>query len=496
MTVPSADLTVLDGALGVVPQGNGDVAAVIAPATAGPLNTPAAFTQGDDVETAHTSGELVEWAYYLLKTPGRPIITNRAVASTVGGYGSVDNTGMTGGATASAHAATVPIDEYDAKVLFVTGGTVGSASPEITYKTSLDGGQTYSEVTSLGTSTTIAFPDGSVAFDLTSSTVVADDYFTCRTVAPAMTTGDLAAALTALQSSGHWWDFLVVGGVVDATMIIQLDAWAKAIWALGKHKKIMCSIRRPTIGETEAQYYAACAVIRSAAGSSDYIAVCAGDSYTQSGKSNRSYMRPAHWACAARACSSLVDDSARISLAQVAKDGHGGALPADVRILDVNKNPIAHDEYQSPGLDDLGFMVLRTFPEPGKDGTYINIPRVFAAVGSDWRVWHYISLRNKAADIIKPYLTDQLEKPIRANSKTGYIYEPDAVTIEEGALDLLNTGLANDVSPGGISFKITRGDNILSTQRLRTKLRMVPLVYFDKADCELGLVNPARVVPV
>ncbi len=490
MTVPSGDITVLDGALGVVPQGNGDVAAVIAPATGGPLNLPAAFSQGSDVKTNFKAGELVEWAHYLLKAPGRPAVVVRSEATTAGGYGTVDNTGMTGSADASAHAATVPVDEYDAKVLFVAGGTVGVSG--ITYKTSLDGGRTYGQLRELGTATTITFEDGNVAFDLTTSTVVAGDYFTCATTAPAMTSSDLAAALTALQATGLWWDFLVVGGVVDAAMIIQLDAWAASLWALGKHKKIMCSVRRPTAGETEAQYYAACQAIRAAAGSSQYVAVCAGDSLTQSGVSNRQYMRPAHWACAARACSSLVDDSARISLAQVAADGHGGRLPADVKIQDANKNPIAHDEWANPGLDDLGFMVLRTFP--GRDGTFINLPRTFAAVGSDWRVWHYISLRNKAADAIKPYLEEQLEKPIRADSKTGFIYEADAKAIEEGAKDILKAAIGNAVSPNGISFTIVRGDNILSTQRLRTKLRMVPLVYFDKADCELGLINPARVV--
>lgn len=492
MTVPSGDITVLDGALGVVPQGNGDVAAVIAPATSGPLNLAAAFTQGADVATNFVSGELVEWAHYLLKTPGRPIVVVRSIATTDGGYGSVDNTGMTGSCDASAHSATKPIDEYDTKVLFVTGGTVGTSSPAITYKTSLDNGKNYSQVKSLGTSTTITFDDGGVAFDLTTSTIVAGDSFVCRTTAPAMVSADLATALTTLQETGHWWDFLVVGGVVDAAMVIQLDAWAQALWALGKHKKIMVSMRRPNVGESELDYYAAVQAFRTAAGSSNFIAVCAGDCLTQSGITNRQYMRPAHWPCAQKACSNQVDDSARISLAQVAADGHGGALPADVKIRGVNKEPIAHDEWRNPGMDDLGFMVLRTFPT--REGTFINMPRTFAAAGSDWRVWHYISLRNKAADVLKPYLEEQLEKPVRANSKTGFIYDADAKSIEEGAKSILEAAIGNDVSPNGISFTVVRGDNILSTQRLRTKLRMVPLVYFDKADCELGLVNPARVV--
>jgi hypothetical protein len=498
MTVPEATITALDGALGVVPPGSGDVAAAIAPSTGGPLNLPAAFARGPDIVTNFTAGELVELGGYLLKTPGRPAVVVRADADTDGAYGSVVTTGMTGLSVPTADTAVKPIDDYEAVVRFVVGGTVGAASPAITYQTSLDGGRTYSGVMSLGTATKITFADGGVAFDLTTSTVVAGDVFTCRTSGPRMVTQNLADALVALQGTALHWDFLVVGGVVDADMIIQLDAWAAALWALGLHKKVLCSARGPNVGETEAQYYAAMQALRTAAGTSLYVHVAAGCSKTASAVSGRKYRRPAAWPIAQRACSSVVSNPARYSLAQVAADGHGGPLPSDVKITDATGNPDEHDEWANPGLDDLHFMTLRTFPTPvdERGQVYINRPVSFAATGSDWDSWHRISLRNQAADALKPYLQKRLQKPIPVNARTGFILESEAIDIEEGAKQTLKDAIGEAVSPGGIFFSVARSDNLLANATLRTTARLVPLVYPDKVGCELGLLNPVRVTAV
>ena len=162
---PAVDLTILDGGLGIIPPTNGDVLAIVGPASSGPLNTPAAFARGKDVQTNFTSGLMVEAAALLIQLTGKPVVvirTNTTTPGTTTGFAS----SFAGTAVPSIDASTVPDDDYEVYLQVVAGGVLGT--PGVTYQWSLDDGRTLSAVTALGAALTITIPTpaGLVKIDL------------------------------------------------------------------------------------------------------------------------------------------------------------------------------------------------------------------------------------------------------------------------------------------------------------------------------------------
>lgn len=80
------------------------------------------------------------------------------------------------GTAAITAGSTSPLENYDIAVVFVTGGTVGTAG--ISYKTSTDNGMTYGPVTPLGTSTTLTVPGTGVSFSLAAGTINTNEAIT------------------------------------------------------------------------------------------------------------------------------------------------------------------------------------------------------------------------------------------------------------------------------------------------------------------------------
>jgi len=93
-----------------------------------------------------------------------PAAIYRTPITTQGSYGAVDSSGVTGTVVVTAHSATKPYGTYEAYLRIITGGLVGTDG--ITYVWSLDNGRSTSNVTGLGTATSITLPHSNVQFDL------------------------------------------------------------------------------------------------------------------------------------------------------------------------------------------------------------------------------------------------------------------------------------------------------------------------------------------
>lgn len=483
MPIPTVDITQSNGALKSLP-GNvlGDIAVVAGPSTTGDLLIPAAYARPEDVIADFGAGPMVELAATLLtRAPGKPLIVCRTGADTDGDYGAVDDTGMTGACTPSEHTATVPYDEYEARVDFVTGGTVGVAG--ITYQWSLDDGRTKSAVTALGTATTITFGAGNVAFDLTAASVVAGDYFRCRTVAPQLSAQNLADAQTAIQEISLPWDFVAWANPLDATAIGLNDVWLQAMWDLGVCKKSMGSWRGPNEGETEAQYLAAFAAAMAGVTSS-YQAIGAGYcEFVAATNGKRQYRRPMHWIVAVRAL--RVTRPTRTDLAEYDL----GSLGPDIKIRDASGNRKAglHDELIDPGLDTLGAMTLYTAKDRNGNpiGVYLTTPNIICADDDDGYLWQYRSLRNKTADAVRTALLAWARRPLAIVQKTGYLQPKEASNINADVDDIVRTAVGDSVTAAG--FQINTTDSLaVKNPRLAGKQKLVPLVYPAGFDVDLS----------
>ena len=476
MTIPSVNITQLDGALGVLPSSAGKLLAVVGASSSGTTVTPATYARVTDLTAAFGDGPLVEAAARCIQRTGRPVVVVRTAAATnVGAYGTpVD--GVTGTSTVTVDTDVEPYDDYDVIFEVIAGGTIGVAG--ITYRVSLDNGNNYSAVTGLGTANSVTLI-GNCGLDFGAGTLVAGDTFTFRTTAPRWDDTELLAGLNALSASAVNWGIVHVVGDTSATSAGVIETWMQGINADGKHRTWIANTRLPTSGESEATYLSS---LTSAWSSFTTIrgAMCAGAADIISSVSGRNYRRPiAHHVASAHVA---VDE--QVNLAAIDTGSAAG-----VNIRDAAGNPRHHDESINPGLDDLGFCVLRTWDQ--EPGVFINIPRIFSGGSSDFRLIPHRRVMNLGIETIDAYMRRRLNKEIRVNPTTGYIAETEAKEIESTATKILQAALTTPRKASSVSFVLSRTDNILSTRTLTADVRIVPLAYPETITQTVGFSNPA-----
>lgn len=119
--------------------------------------------------TARGYGDAVDTLTQIIsqKQPGGAPRLPAAIYSTVEGdpgeYGTIDISGVTGTAV-PVLGDTDPYGTYEAQILIVSGGTIGTSG--ITYKWSLDAGRTYGPLQRLGVLDTITIPNSGVSFEI------------------------------------------------------------------------------------------------------------------------------------------------------------------------------------------------------------------------------------------------------------------------------------------------------------------------------------------
>jgi hypothetical protein len=476
MSLPQVRINELDGALGILPPTAGKLYALVGAASAGPTNTPATFARIKDVIVAFGSGPLVEAAAHYIERYGRPVLLVRTGASTAAAASAV-TADATGTSVVTVDAETAAVDDFQAVVQILNGGTVGTAGA--TYRTSLDGGRTFGPKTALGTAHAIVVPGAGVTLALGTGTLVAGDLYAATLTAAHWNPGELGAALDALALSAATWELVHVVGVIDSAAFDVVEGKVAGMLASGKPHAWIGNVAIPTAGETEAAYAAQLAPL-SAAKATKYGSLCAGAIKLVSSISGRVYRRPVSFAYAAMEASvSEETDTADINL----------GLLAGVSIRDDNGNLDEHDEAASPGLDDLRYVTLCT--QDGNAGVYVTRPRCFSPEGSDFFLLPHRRVLNVAHDALRQYFRRRLNKPIRVNAATGFILEAEALEIEAGARAVMRGTLLAKPKASGIQFTLSRTDNIISTRTLRGQARVLPLAYPEFIDLDVGYTNAA-----
>lgn len=477
MSQPSVTLTEQDGALGILPPSSGKLFAIVGNSTSGTVDAPATYARVKDVVATFGAGRLVEGACRYIERFAKPVILTRT-GSTVAAAVTAVTSVATGTSVVAVQATPTPNDDHEYKLLFVTGGTRGTAGA--TYKLSLDGGRTYGPETALGTAITITIPGaGGVVLTLAAGTFVAGDYHTARATAAQWNSTELGTALDALGVSAATWGPAWIVGTLDATSFDTAETKIAGMNAAGKPHNWIGSPRMPTISETEAAYLTAMNTIFSAKVST-YGALSFGAAKVSSAISGRSYKRHAAFAWAPL--------QASVSEEQNIADVNVGAL-SGVSIRDDNGNADEHDESINPGGDDARFVTLRTWD--GLQGVYVNRPRLFSADGSDFALIPHRMVMNLAEVAVRLYLIRRLNRPILVSKTTGFILESEALEIELGARAAMANELLAKPKASDVQFALSRTDNVLSTKTLNGDARVVPLGYPEFIAVTIGFVNPA-----
>lgn len=485
MTTPAARSNETDGNVGVSPSTSGLPLAVLGPALAGTVATPGLYARDSEVISTFTSGPVVSKALYGLRWFGRPVIVVRVATATPGSYGAVDETLVAGTSTPSTDGATNPDDDYEAKIKFPVGGTIGTAG--IKYQTSLDGGQTYGPLTALGTATFIIIPgSGGVKVNFAAGTIVANDVLSFSCIAPVYDSTGLDAALTALRQSSLGWDIFDVTGIMTSALATTCDAQLATMTTKGRHRMGIGHFRVPNAGESRATYRTAFETAFSAyASAGGHMMVTAGDARVQSTFPGRpgNFRRQFGFGVGAK----LASVSEEIEIADL--DPPGGALPG-YSVKDSLGNPEGHDELEFPGLDDLRACVGRTWPD--RQGVFVNKSTLLSPSGSDFQIAPHRRVMNLARTVLDFHMPKILFKPRRVDRKTGFLAETELRSIEKQINAIMNAALTTKPKAEFVQLTLNRNDPVLKPPYpLTGKLRVISLAYVMDITIDVGWFNPA-----
>lgn len=449
------------------------IVAILAPAKSGTFNQPTALTRSTDMVTAFGGGPLVHIGAIVAERTKLPVLLIRtdAAAST---YSALAETAA--GTAVPTAGATPPDDDYDVVIEVITGGVRGTAG--ITYRYTLDGGVTYSGEIALGTATSFVL-DGNVTVLLAAGNLTTGNKISFRTSAGVPSPAHLTAALESLRVTKLPWSTLLV--VTPATSLIaaQVEAWLVALEGAGVFKKAVLGARRRNVGETRAAFATAMQTLMGVFSTiRGGIAADAAD--MRSPIDERWYPR-----------SPSVDYVCRDAVGDVSDDVSAPVLGSSpgVSIFDASLNPKHHDEYLYPGLDDLKFITMRSYPD--RAGAFLSNPRVFSPTGSDYRWLQNVNVINLAASVAQQVLTLRLSVGVETDTDTGFIAEEDALEIEELVNKQLERALVNNRRASAAKFIVSRIDDILSTDTVNGDVEVQFKGYPKKFIIRIGARRPA-----
>ncbi|MBX3205111.1 MAG: hypothetical protein KF764_08575 [Labilithrix sp.] len=476
---PKVGIGKTDGNLGVATDTD-RILAIIAPASAGVMNTGVSVTTKTDLVEEFESGPLVLAGAYMLSL-GIPIVAFRGSPTTDGAYGAINSTEKTGTSAVTA-GTSKPTGTFDGTVEILHGGVVGVAG--IVFRFSLDNELNWSQPQALGTATTLTCDSG-VSFALSNGgdpaeTLMEGDRWTFTTTAPKLLTGDLATSLDALSDySGEWLRALILAEA-DATVLAQCDGAARSYHEDGKYPEFITNTRPRGVEEIRPTYQAALAAI---AGEVQSLEVsCAVDQCEMvDDVTGRRLRVPQSIAYAARLM--LNDDSV-----DAAEKGLG-ALPR-VFLTTRHGERRYHDERRHRGLDVLGFTTMRTWGgRPVSPGAYINNPRLLSGPGSDYRYFQLSAIVNRVIETTYALLEPRLSRGVLCDPATGRIRGDVAASIEEVVNAELRSRYQDPGRVSGVRCALSRNDNVLSTDRITFEVGVQPLAYPKEFIGKAGLVR-------
>lgn len=471
MAIPEVTITIRDGALGLADGNDNGVPAFIGACSSGTANEVNSFSDPQTLKDELGTGPLVEAALLSLAMAGGPVVCVKAPSSTAGAAGAVTPT-KTGTATLAVTGAA--LDAYDVIVEIIQGGATLVAGTA-TFRYSLDGGRTYSPEIAIPTSGVYVIPNTglTLTWTYTSGTgFIAGDKWTFTSTGPSYTLSEAQTALDALIADTSVDPFLVhiVGPASSsanaATMFAAVESKLQSA-ASTNYRYMRAIIETPD--EADATLKAA---FLASAGTRTMVS--GGWAYLISQLSGVAHLRPAAWVVTARAAAVPPHED----LGKVRTGSLGGFV-----------HSLKRDEYKTSGLDAAGFVTLRSYP--GEVGAYVTHGRLKTASGSDFKYLQYGRVADIACKAIRAGQLQFLNDSVRVSKTTGRIIETDARNIEQNLEARVRSAVTEPGYASNLTVLLDRTINVLSTQKLVVRYRIVPLSYAKTIEGDLAFENPA-----
>ena len=486
--LPGAQINKINSSGQTVPQSATGVAAIVAPCSGGGsavTNLATSWVSPGLVQNTYTAGPLVELSAYELDDTagaGLPIVAVKTTTTAVGTLGSptvVKAIASTFSASVAKTAGLDVADDYNAVVnnsiaspipnalagnvagvlvYFTSSGVLGTSGPQ--YVVSLDGGNSCSDVQSMGTATTIVptepntgAPCGfTITVGTAAQTVTAGDYLWFVTVGPRMGTADLIAALQALYVSKLAFDLVLVHGETSESFTSIIEAWVLTMNARGVFPTVVCNTRfknqTPGAVETEVAYASAVTAILAPIVGNDLCVGVDGGAYVSPLSGVTKALPTSSYVVAVCESNEVGTDPAEQDL---------GAL-GNCDIDNPQSTPAFHDEAVYNTLDTPGSNTCATTLRSwsGESGAFITNAYLMSSPGSDYVYIQNNRTMNACCTVAFAMVRKWCSKAVPRDPKTGFILEPVASAWERLVLKRIKRAVAGQVS--GVSFKISRTD--------------------------------------
>ncbi len=214
MAVVSPDITVRpkDGGISTVSSARRRLG-IVGLATLGAANQTLHTSDPEEVIATFGSGELVEAACHVLRNSRRPVALDLGrINPSIPGYALDVSTTRVGTSTGEMTVTGTPNDSYEV-VVEITTSTDDVANADGEFRLSLDGGDSYGNLTAIPVNGTYEIPGTGLTLQFETAESYDDgDVFAFDCVGPGFSSVDLGNATTALDADGQRYKTLFVFG--------------------------------------------------------------------------------------------------------------------------------------------------------------------------------------------------------------------------------------------------------------------------------------------
>ncbi|MDR1175329.1 MAG: DUF2586 domain-containing protein [Treponema sp.] len=464
--LPGIKNSILDGAMGVAGAGaTGRFAAIgVAAQSGGGILT---FTDPDQVEKAIGDGPLRDLLVSALSV-SRTTVYAVALEGTIPGTLSELTAGSENTGEGTVGVSGSPRNEHDVAVEILSDGVLNTAS----FRVVVDGlpGKR------------ITVPDGDGKYEIPGTGITLTfnphegmfkegDTFSFTAAAPQAANGEVLEAVTAILEAKLAIEWIAVAGVSASPLWAALATKAEGAEGIYQYLFFVVQARYKAAGETLDQWTAALAGVERGTVASTRLQVCAG------------------WIEEADTNGQLdIRGLIGVYCGKLASRGvHQG--PDAVRYGGLSAATALKPEGINDGhietLKNAGYVTARTFA--GLNGIYITSGQMMSEAGSDFDLVERRRVMDKACRQVYaaqlPFVNDSI-----TIGKDG---SPEGIKMliaqSEAPLNIMVTD--GEISSG--SVVVPEGQNILSTKKLRFKVRIVPLGKLSYIENEIAYSNPA-----
>lgn len=364
-----------------------------------------------------------------------------------------------------------PRDAFDL-VIRVTrsASAAGDGTGAIRY--SLDGGVTEAPEQPVPTSRAIVLGDTGLTVTFSAASLVAGDRYYLKTTAPVFTASALATALTALEGAGvRDHEGVVVVGAIDATYFDEIEASHDRLIAASKPRWIIGHARgqgSALQGETNAQFVASLlgATPGFSGQNAELVVIAAGEGTLPDSLHRDAVLRRS-------VLHSIAPRIGSIDAAEHPGMVRGGPLEMTTLVHDLASSDFA-------SLDAGGFLGAQSIQ--GAEGFYAtDVTR--APAGSDFGTLMRVRVMCLAARVALARMVEELNSSPDVN--------PDG-TIRADVADGLDASVTSYVARElgrrvtSVQVQVSRTQNLVTTEHLPFKVRMVPRGYAKVISINLG----------